>query len=521
MSTVIKTRFPPEPNGYLHLGHAKSMFINFNYPFDINHDEITKTCNLRYDDTNPKTESKEYADNILADLSWLGYKPDKITYTSDYFADILKLTWTLVNNGDAYCDPSTGEEIKKQRHNNVESPYRDRDISENKTIFQDMIDGKYKEGEMSLRLKIPIEDRTNECMIDPIAYRIIEHPHFRTGTTYNVYPSYEYSHYIVDSIQEITHSFCTLEFYVRRNLSYWILDKLGLKRMIISETNRLETDFGLLSKRKIKALIESGEMNGWDDPRLLTISGLKKRGLSPEIIRRFCQELGYTKHNNSIIQEHVLDYCIRSELNTTAPRRMAVFNPLKLKLRNFNEIRITSKPVYPHILGNTDKVMTYMSPTVYIERDDFRVEANRKYKRLTPTNLVRLKYAGLIKYVSHSVDEAGEIDEVVVDFIPESKDAGKVSGTIHWVSYKKGPNVIKMHRWNYPNKTNPNGNHTSQDIYIDDLMNEDYAEHWQLERVAYIHLEPGSCHATHLTSLKEDPVARKLRESQEKETKKK
>lgn len=511
---MIKTRFPPEPNGHLHLGHAKSMFFNFNYPAKHG----GGTCNLRFDDTNPKTETQEYADNILKDVKWLGYKSDKISYTSDYFDKILELTWELINNGYAYCDPSSAGEIKIQRRTKTESPYRNRFIKDTKMIFQSMIDGLYKEGEMALRLKIPINERTNDCMIDPIAYRIINTPHYRTGYRFNIYPSYEYSHYIVDSLEGITHSFCTLEFYNRRNLSYWILDKLKLPKLIIDETNRLETDFGLLSKRKVKALIDSKEINDWDDPRLLTISGLRNRGLSPTIINNFCQELGYTKHSNAITKEAVLDSCIRNHLNIEAPRRMAVFNPLKVILRNRYYIEMFNKPLYPQ-KENSTQVITPLGPIVYIEKDDFRIEANKKYKRLTPKNIVRLKYGGIIKYVSHSLDNDGNVNEVVVDFLSENENTEKVSGTIHWVSYQRDPIIVKLHRWNYPNSSNPIGQYNSQDIYIDNLLNEDYSNYWQLERVGYIYMEPGSTNPIHLTSLKEDPIAKRLKEPK-KETKK-
>jgi glutaminyl-tRNA synthetase len=510
---LIRTRFPPEPNGFMHLGHAKSAYHNFNYPHHLDSDlnekdtDITKECYLRFDDTNPKTEKQLYVDSITKDLLWLGYKPDKITFTSDYFTKILELTQLLIVKGYAYCDPSTGEEISKQRHTKTESPYRDRPIEETIDIFTDMTMGKYKDGDMTLRLKIPIEDRTNDCMIDPIAYRIIHEPHYRTNLQFKVYPSYEYSHYIVDSLEGITHSFCTLEFYVRRNLSYWILDKLELTKPIIDESNRLEMDFGMLSKRKIKGLIDEGNIDGWDDPRLLTISGLRNRGLNPDIINGFCSKLSYTKNMNSVIYQHVFDNVIRTYLNANAPRRMAVFNPLKVNLINIGQIRIFNKPLYPNKDGCNKNVITHIGPVIYIEKEDFQKSANKKYKRMTIDKIVRIKYAGIIKYESHKEDDDGNVTELNATFIAESENTEKVNGTIHWVSYKmdKEPIIIDIINWGY------DGTKNIEKVYLDDIMNEEYSEYWQLERQCYVHLRPGATTGNYLVNLKESRIAKDLK----------
>lgn len=506
---MIRTRFPPEPNGYMHLGHAKSAYYNFNYPFN---DTIEHECYLRFDDTNPKTEKQIYVNSIKEDLEWLGYKPDKITYTSDYFSQILQLTHKLIAKGLAYCDPSTPEDVKNQRKTKTESPHRDKSIKENQTIFMDMITGKYKEGEMTLRLKIPPEDRTNDCMIDPIAYRIIDALHYKIGNMYKIFPSYEYSHYIVDSLEGITHSFCTLEFYVRRNLSYWILDKLELQKPIIEETNRLETDFGILSKRKIKNLIETNLIDDWDDPRLLTISGLRNKGISAEMIRDFCGKQTYSKNMNSVVQQDLLNSVIRHNLSESAPRRMAVFNPLKVNITNLNEIKYFKKPLFPN-KEESPQVITVLSPILYIEKEDFMKSANKKYKRLTMEKPVRIKYAGIIKYNNHLEDDDGNIKELFVDFIPEADNKFKVNGTIHWVSYKKEPIELELINWKYPNKNdyNESGQKIIEHIYIDDIMNEEYTEYWQLERQCYIYLRPGATSGNYLVGLKESFTAKQLK----------
>lgn len=524
---LIRTRFPPEPNGFMHLGHAKSAFHNFNYPYNSLNDEpsdknIVKECYLRFDDTNPKTEKQIYVDSIINDLLWLNYIPDKISFTSDYFNKILELTQLLIMKELAYCDPSTPTEISAMRHGGKESPYRDRPVEETISIFSDMIMGKYKDGEMTLRLKIPPKDRTNDCMIDPIAYRVIHEEHYRTGNSFKVYPSYEYSHYIVDSLEGITHSFCTLEFYVRRNLSYWILDKLELTKPIIDETNRLEIDFGILSKRKIKTLIDNKTINQWNDPRLLTISGLRNRGINSDMINIFCSKQSYTKNMNSVIQQHLFDSVIRNYLDVNAPRRMAVFNPLKVNLINVKQIRYFNKPLFPNRDTKSENIITILGPTIYIEKDDFMKTANNKYKRMTMEKAVRIKYGGIIKYNSHKEDSEGNVIELDALFISESDNTEKVNGTIHWVSYKKDPIIVEIINWQYPNKSDDNSDDNSDDIagkkiiynvYIDDIMNEDYTDYWQLERQCYVALKPGATSGNYLVGLKENKVAKDLKNS--------
>lgn len=508
---MIRTRFPPEPNGYLHLGHLKSIYYNFNYPFD---NTQSRETNLRFDDTNSKTEKKEYADAILDDLEWLGYKPDKVFYTSDYFEEIADHTRTLIQKGLVYLDYSTSEEIKEERKTKKESPYRNTSIEETLSVFNEML-YEFNNKNPILRLKIPVEDRTNECMYDPVIYRVSDETHFRTGDKYKAYPTYEYSHYIVDSIEGITHSFCTLEFYVRRPLSFWILDKLELPRMVIEETNRLQTDFGLLSKRKIKAALEQGDLDGWDDPRLLTLRALKRKGFTPEILKEFCAQQGYTKNMNAVTSLESFEAVVRDNLNKEAPRRMGVLNPLKVNLKGIEQKTI-KKPLYP-TKEDSPELTCYIGPVVYIEKEDFRLEANKKYKRLTPLKNVRLKYAGIIKYISHKTDENGEIIELDAEFIPEKeydpKVKGKINGTIHWISYPSEElyatyrGKLPLTIWNYPRtgqSEDEYGTKEVTEIMLDYVWGYSEPGNWQLERLGYYHI---GCDRTinQLVSLKEDP----------------
>jgi len=479
----IRTRFPPEPNGYLHIGHAKAIHKNFNYPFDSDEKAI---CHLRFDDTNPKSEKQEYVDSIIKDVAWLGYTPDRITYTSDYFDELMEHAMTLIKNGDAYVDFSSGEEIRKQRHEKVESPYRETSIEKNIEDFEKMIDGTYKPNEAILRLKIPPEDRTNDCMIDPIAYRIISEPHYKTGTKYNTYPSYEYSHYIVDSIEGITHSFCTLEFFIRRNLSYWVLDKLELRKPIISETNRLDTNFGILSKRKIKELVDNKTVDGWDDPRLLTISGIRNKGISANLLNLFCAELGFTKNATAKIPEHKLNSVIRNYMNENSPRRMGVLDPLKIELVNVDDSFIIEKPLFPNNPESETITVNVNPKEIFIEKEDFKEEATRKYKRLAPGRCIRLKYIGIIEYLRHSNDV------IYCNFYSESEfqkmkleNPRKLWGTIHWISNAINTQLLIAKYDNTLTETN---------ILVDNPLNTDfnlekYNNEFQFERLGYYRVE--------------------------------
>jgi glutaminyl-tRNA synthetase len=390
---MIRTRFPPEPNGYLHLGHVKSMFFNFNYPQDNGGGE----CILRLDDTNPETEKQNFVDNIIDNVVWLGYVPSNTTYTSDYFDELYAFAIQMINMGKAYIDESSSEEIKLQRSDKKKSPHRNRTIDDNLRLFDDMKEGKLKS---CLRLKI---NSNNSCMQDPIAYRVKNTPHYRV-TGWCIYPSYDFSHCIVDSIEGITHSFCTMEFSIRRELYYWILDTLQLRKPIVKEFNRLEIDFGVLSKRKIKKLVEDGSVDGWDDPRLITINGLRNKGYSPEMLKLFCAKLGYTQNVSSSIKKSLFDSVIREYMNKNAYRCFGIINPLKVIIENFDddEKHVIKRPNHPQneTKGYSEIILRKI---VYIESEDFRVSANKKYYRLKPGKSVRLKYGGIITYMDHHI----------------------------------------------------------------------------------------------------------------------
>lgn len=504
---MIRTRFAPEPNGYLHLGHVKSMYYNFEYPFKKN---IQKECYLRLDNTNPKTEKIEYETRIIKDVIWMGYKPDKITFTSDYFHKIYELTIKLINDGNAYVDFSSPEEIKKLRSENKESPFRNKSVKENLRDFDNMKNGKYNEFEAVLRLKIDKKDRTNDCMKDPIAYRIINTPHYKTGEEWKIYPSYEYSHYIVDSLEGITHSFCTLEFYLRRNLSYWVCNKIGLECPEIIETNRLQTDFGILSKRTIKKLIDEKQLTNWDDPRLLTIYSLKNKGITSDILKLFCSKLDYSLNNNSKVLLNVFENSIREKLNCEAPRRMIVEEPLKITILNYSEdLSKVNKPIYPHKKLNSDYFSTDFNKIVYIEKTDFKADNyNSKYKRLAPNRTVRLKYAGLIKYISHDTDKDNNIINVNVEYFKEGEIKDKIYGTIHWVSYKNNEdklnNTYKCEYFSYPNETDTNGIYYSKTILIDSGFKDFKNMNFQMERIGYFKVNNKNKNLIKICSLKEN-----------------
>ena len=513
---MIRTRFPPEPNGYLHAGHIKSMYYNFGYPFDKNYNG-KKECYLRFDDTNPKTEKQEYEDQIVKDVLWMGYVPDKVTNTSDYFDKIYELTLGLIKDGLAYMDFSSPEEMQAQRHKTAitgeESPHRNSSIEYNLEHFIKMKDGGYTEGGAVLRLKIPKDDRTNDCMIDPIAYRVIDSvPHYRTGNNWKIYPTYEYSHYIVDSLEGITHSFCTLEFFVRRPLSYWVCNKLGLNPPEIIETNRLDTDFGTLSKRKIKKLLENNNITGWDDPRLLTVSALRNKGISPSILKDFCNELGYTQNASAIVPLHKFQSVIRNNLNKTAPRRMIVEQPIKVTIKNYDDTMSNiHKPVYPHIKTNNEYFESFLGETIYIEKDDFRTKGvNKKYKRFAPGRVVRIKYGGLIKYIDHQEDNNGNIININVHRFEEGSLNDKIWGTIHWVSYPneetKIKNTVRCIYYEYPDEINDYGSKTESKVLLDLGWDKNrYIDNsrFQMERIGYFYLND-SDNLIFLCSLRED-----------------
>ena len=437
----VHTRFPPEPNGYLHIGHAKSICLNFGIA-----QEFGGLCNLRFDDTNPIKEQAEYVEAIKRDIRWLGFDwGDREYYASDYFDKLYGFAVQLIRDGKAYVDDLSAEEIKEYRGTltkpGKESPYRNRSIEENLRLFEKMRQGKFPDGSRVLRAKIDMASG-NLNMRDPVMYRILHAPHHRTQDKWCIYPMYDFAHGQSDSIEGITHSICTLEFEDHRPLYDWFLEQLKIHHPRQIEFARLNLTYTVLSKRILLKLVEEGYVRGWDDPRMPTISGLRRRGYTPEAIRNFCERIGVAK-SNTVVDIGLLEHCLREDLNKRAPRRMAVLRPLKLIIDNYpadrvEELEAVNNPEDPGM--GTRRVP--FSRILYIERDDFREIPPKKYFRLAPGREVRLKHAYIIKCVNFIKDQkSGEILEVHCTYDPETKSgekkAGKkVKGTLHWVSAK-------------------------------------------------------------------------------------
>jgi glutaminyl-tRNA synthetase len=436
----VHTRFPPEPNGYLHIGHAKSICLNFGIARDYN-----GLCNLRYDDTNPEKEDIEYVDSIEEDVRWLGFDwEDRKFYASDYFDKLYEFAVQLIKEGKAYVDSSSSDEIKQGRgttmETGVESPDRYRSIEENLELFGNMKDGKYEDGSYVLRAKIDMSS-PNMMMRDPVMYRIKRATHHRTGDKWCIYPMYDYAHPISDWIEGITHSICTLEFVIHRPLYDWFLRELHLENPPKQiEFARLNLSYTVLSKRKLLELVEKGYVSGWDDPRMPTISGLRRRGYTPLSIRNFADKIGVAKRDG-IIDVALLEHSIREDLNKNAKRTMAVLRPLKLIITNYPENQTEELDAInnPEDASQGTRKISF-SRELYIEQDDFREVPPSKYYRLYPGNEVRLKYAYIIKCTDVIKDENGNIKEVHCTYDPETKSGSgstkKVKGTIHWVSAK-------------------------------------------------------------------------------------
>ena len=435
----VHTRFPPEPNGYLHIGHAKSICLNFG----IAAENEGGLCNLRFDDTNPSKEDQEYIDSIFEDVRWLGFDwEDRLYYASDYFEQLYEFAVQLIREGKAYVCDLSAEEIRQYRGTltdpGKESPYRNRSAEENLDLFKKMRAGEFPDGFRVLRAKIDMKS-PNMNMRDPVLYRILRATHHRTGDTWCIYPMYDYTHPVSDSLEGITHSICTLEFEDHRPLYDWSLDKLDIFRSRQIEFARLNLTYTVMSKRRLLELVEEGLVSSWDDPRMPTISGLRRRGYTPEAIRSFCEKIGVAK-KDSIVDIALLEHCIREDLNEKAERRMAVLNPLKVMIDNypddyFEEFDIPNHPANPEM--GTRKVP--FGRTLYIERDDFMEDPPKKFFRLAPGREVRLRGAYFITCERAVRDEAtGEILELHCSYDPETRggdapDGRKVKGTIHWV----------------------------------------------------------------------------------------
>jgi len=435
----VATRFPPEPNGYLHIGHAKSICLNFGLAA-----KYGGLCNLRFDDTNPSTEDVEYVESILADVRWLGFDwDDRLYYASDYFEKLYERAVKLIRAGKAYVDSLNEDEIRELRGNyykkGKESPYRSRSIEENLDLFSRMRKGEFKEGEHVLRARIDV-DSPNMNMRDPILYRIRRERHHRTRDAWCIYPMYDYAHPLSDAIEGITHSVCTLEFENHRPLYDWFVAETGFvdpPQQI--EFARLNLSYTVMSKRKLLELVEEKRVTGWDDPRMPTLAGLRRRGFTPEAIRDFCERIGVAKSDN-VVDLALLEHCIREDLNRRAPRVMGVLNPLKVVITNFPEGKVEEldAPYNPEDPSQGSRKVPF-SRTLFIERDDFREAPPPKWHRLAPGSEVRLRWACLLKCEEVVKDEKGEIRELRCTWDPESKggrspDGRKVPGTIHWVS---------------------------------------------------------------------------------------
>jgi glutaminyl-tRNA synthetase len=435
----VHTRFPPEPNGYLHIGHAKSICLNFGLA-----EEYGGLCNLRFDDTDPAKEEVEYVESIRADVRWLGFDwEDRQYYASDYFEQLFEFAVQLIKKGKAYVDSLSSDQIREYRGTLTQpgknSPYRERTIEENLDMFERMRAGEYNEGEHVLRAKIDMAS-PNMLMRDPTLYRIKKVPHYRTAGMWVVYPMYDFTHCLSDSIEEITHSICTLEFEINRELYDWVLDQLEVYHPQQIEFARLNLNYTVLSKRKLIRLVEEGHIDSWDDPRMPTISGLRRRGYTPESIRNFCERIGVAKAD-SMVDIALLEYCIREHLNKIAPRVMGVLKPLKVTIDNYPEDQVEeldaiNNPEDPDM--GTRKIP--FSRELYIEQDDFMEDPPKKFFRLAPGREVRLRYAYFVTCVDVVKDPAtGEVIELHCTYDPQTRggdapDGRKVKGTLHWVS---------------------------------------------------------------------------------------
>ncbi len=461
-SEGIHTRFPPEPNGYLHVGHAKSICLNFGLA-----ERNQGVCNLRFDDTNPSKEDVEYVDSIQEDIKWLGFNwGNRKFYASDYFEQLYEFAVKLIQLGKAYVDDLTAEEIRAHRGTltepGKESPYRNRSVEENLDLFSRMRAGEFQDGQRVLRAKIDMAS-PNITMRDPVIYRIAHAHHHRTGDDWCIYPMYDFAHPLSDAIEHISHSVCTLEFEDHRPFYDWLLETLGFdadNRPRQIEFARLDLTNTITSKRKLRQLVEEGHVRGWDDPRMPTISGLRRRGYTPASIRDFCERIGVAK-SNSLVDVAMLEHCVREDLNENADRVMAVLNPLKVVLTNYPEDKLEYLPADNNPMHGGSRFVPF-AREIFIEQEDFMEEAPKKFFRLKPGGEVRLKHAYIIKCDEVVKDSDGNVTELHCTIDPDSKTGGatagrKIKGTIHWVAAKTAlPAEVRL--YDYLLKTDENGN---------------------------------------------------------------
>jgi len=505
-SRKVITRFPPEPNGFLHIGHAKSICLNF----AVANENKGKTF-LRFDDTNPLKEDDIYVQSIKDDVSWLGFDwEDRLTFASDYFENLYQAAIKLINKGLAYVDSLDAEEIRQYRGTLTEpgkdSPYRNRDPEENLELFMRMQNGEFSDGEMILRAKIDMKS-PNMNMRDPAIYRIRKHAHQRTAEKWCIYPMYDFAHALSDAYEGITYSLCTLEFEDHRPLYNWFIEQVETEhRPRQIEFSRLNMAYALTSKRKLHSLIENRVVDGWDDPRLVTISGMRRRGYPPSAILDFCERIGITKKNN-YIEMGVLENSVREELGDTTPRRMGVLNPLKVTIQNFdnNKVEVLEAQNHPQIPEFGMRKISF-TKELFIERDDFKEDAPRKFHRLKPGGEVRLRYAYIIKCEEVIKDSSGNIKELRCSYDPDTKSGTgksdkKVKGTIHWVSAEHSfdaeirlyDRLFKVHNPAVSDDLekiiNPDSLKTVQAKLEDSLGAEDAPPSFQLERTGYFCLD--------------------------------
>ena len=471
----VHTRFPPEPNGYLHIGHAKSICINFGLA-----QEYGGLCNRRFDATNPVTEDTEYVDSIREDVHWLGGEwDDREYYASNYFDQLYAFAEQLIRDGKAYVDSQSAEEIRASRGTltqpGTESPYRNRSIEENLDLFHRMRDGEFADGEHVLRAKIDMAS-PNVVMRDPTLYRIRHAEHHRTGDKWCVYPMYDFTHCLSDSLEGITHSICTLEFVNNRELYDWVLDALNVYHPQQIEFARLGLTYTVLSKRKLIQLVKGGFVRGWDDPRMPTICGMRRRGYTPEAIRDFCSRIGVARAEN-LVEYSLLEFCVREHLNAVAPRTMAVLDPIKVVIENYPEGQVEWFDMPFSQDGSVEGSRKVpFSRELYIERDDFREDPPKKFHRLFPGSEVRLRYAYYVTCKDVIKDADGNIVELRCTYDPESKggatpDGRKIKGTIHWVSV---PHAVSAEVRLYEHLfTSPTPGNTPEGVEFTDLLNPD------------------------------------------------
>ena len=501
----IVTRFPPEPNGYLHLGHAKSICLNFGLAKDYN----GKT-NLRFDDTNPLTEETEYVENIKNDVRWLGFEWANELYASDYFDQLYEFAVKLINKGLAYVDDSTSEEIAQQKGTptqpGIDGPFRNRTPEESLRLFEEMKEGKHKDGSKVLRAKIDMK-HTNMLMRDPVLYRIKHAHHHRTGDKWCIYPLYDFAHGQSDSIEKVTHSICTLEFVPHRELYNWLIEKLEIYPSRQYEFARLNMTYTMMSKRKLLQLVNEKYVNGWDDPRMPTISAMRRRGFTPESIRDFCERIGVAKRDN-MIDFGVLEFCVRDHLNKVALRRMMVLDPIKVVITNYETGKEELLPSEnnPEDDSAGSRNLPF-SNELYIEREDFMENPPKKYFRLAPGGMVRLKSAYIIQCDEVVKGENGEVKELRCTYFPESKSGSdnsglKVKGVIHWVSAKHAvPAEVRLYdrlfntedlgaiEDDFTNHLNPDSLKVQQAYAEPELVNAKIDDRFQFMRIGYFCLD--------------------------------